>query len=138
MLKEASDCNMLCAGDRTEYCGGSSRLNLYLNSSASVVPSVNPGIANYTYQGCYTDSVVERVLMDASQSGSDMTVAKCASICAPYTYFGTEYSAECFCGNALRNTTALVDESECGMTCAGNSTQLCGGGNRLSVYSKSI
>ena len=128
---------MLCAGTRTEYCGGSSRLDLYLSSSAAANPAANPPVENYTYHGCYTDSVVERVLTGASQSGSDMTVHRCASMCARYTYFGTEYGTECFCGDILRNTATPVDEIECGMTCAGNMTQLCGNGNRLSVYSKS-
>ena len=128
---------MLCAGNNKEYCGGPSRLNLYLNTSAPVASPVNPLVTGFTYQGCYTDSVNERVLYDAWQSGADMTVQKCAGVCASYTYFGTEYGAECYCGDALSNTTAEVDEPQCGMSCAGDATEKCGSGNRLSVYKKS-
>lgn len=127
---------MLCAGSQTEYCGGPNRLNLYLNSTAPALPIVNPPIANFTYQGCYTDSVTARVLSDQWSSGADMTVEKCAQTCEAYTYFGTEYGAECYCGNELRNTTAVVAEVQCGMTCSGNVTEYCGNGERLSVYAR--
>jgi len=48
---------------------------------------------------------------------------------------GLEYGAQCFCGNALTGYATQTVDSGCGMTCPGNSSQICGDGNRLSVYS---
>ncbi|KAF1969272.1 heme peroxidase [Bimuria novae-zelandiae CBS 107.79] len=132
----ASDCNMLCAGNKTQYCGGPNRLSLYLDAANPVSSPMNPPMSDSTYQGCYTDSVNARVLIDLWTSGSDMTVQKCANFCARYAYFGTEYSAECYCGDVLKSSTTKVEEAQCGMSCAGNMSQVCGSGDRLSVYLK--
>lgn len=46
-----------------------------------------------------------------------------------------EYGVECYCDNFIRNTPTLRSDSECGMSCPGNTGQKCGDGNRLSIYS---
>lgn len=124
---------MPCAGDTTSLCGGPQRLNLYANT-APENPVANPTIANYTYAGCYIDSVNARVLSDLWVFDAAMTVEKCTAECAGYAWFGTEYAAECYCGNALRSGSGKVEDGECGMVCGGNGGQWCGSGNRLSVY----
>lgn len=40
---------------------------------------------------------------------------------------------ECFCGSSLTPAQAAL-QTGCNMACSGNSAQICGGGNRLSVY----
>lgn len=45
-----------------------------------------------------------------------------------------EYGQECFCGNTLAATAATAEEKDCNMKCAANSYELCGAGDRLSVY----
>jgi len=95
-------------------------------------------VPGYTYSGCYTDSTAARVLTDKTYTdGANMSVEKCAAFCVGYTYFGTEYASECYCGNALKGTTAKVAEGDCGMVCSGDGTEFCGSGNRLSLYGKS-
>ncbi|OAG11608.1 heme peroxidase [Paraphaeosphaeria sporulosa] len=128
-----SDCSMLCAGNSSTYCGGPARLSLYLNTTSPRLPVVNPAISNYTYAGCFTDSVEARVLTDVYVANTRMAVEKCAAACERYVWFGTEYGAECYCGGALKNSTR-VGEGECGMTCGGNQGEFCGGRNRLSLY----
>jgi hypothetical protein len=38
------------------------------------------------------------------------------------------------CGNALGSGATAAPDTDCSMTCSGNSTELCGGSNRISVY----
>lgn len=66
-----------------------------------------------------------------------MTVESCVNTCIGlgYTVAGMEYSRQCFCDNYVRNGGANTTDSDCNMPCAGNSTEMCGAGNRLSVYS---
>lgn len=42
------------------------------------------------------------------------------------------------CGSSITNNAAKVAEGDCSMTCSGNSTQYCGGANRLTVYGKDV
>ncbi|KAG8867272.1 hypothetical protein FRB98_004265 [Tulasnella sp. 332] len=64
-----------------------------------------------------------------------MTNTLCESTCAGmgYLYAGTEYADECYCGNTIGGSIDLTD-SDCNMACAGDSTKICGGSYRLSVY----
>ncbi|RMD39851.1 hypothetical protein DV735_g5278, partial [Chaetothyriales sp. CBS 134920] len=134
----SAECNMACSGDASEICGGPSRLSLYENTAYSTPQS--PSFSGYIYQGCYTDSVANRSLAAARTDSNAMTIQLCAQFCLSaqaddeYTYMGTEYAAECYCANALADTSVLASDSECSMTCSGNSSQACGGPNRLSLY----
>lgn len=113
-------------------CGGSQRLSLYQNLFWTA-PEDPSSIGSYEFYGCVTDSPT-RTLAASSLSSSAMTLEMCATFCSGYTYFGAEWSVECWCGNSFTEGAALVDSSQCSMTCGGNSTELCGNGDRLSVY----
>ncbi|KAF2239089.1 WSC-domain-containing protein [Viridothelium virens] len=63
-----------------------------------------------------------------------MTLESCASFCSGYTYFGTEYANECYCGNSIVGSNTVTTTTSCSTTCAGNTTEYCGGGNLLTVY----
>ncbi|OCK73379.1 WSC-domain-containing protein [Lepidopterella palustris CBS 459.81] len=132
-----SECNYPCTGDATEMCGGSRRLSLYHND-AWTAPQLPNSIGNYALYGCVTDSPSHRTLTGASLSNSDMTLEMCATFCSAYKYFGTEWSVECWCGNVFTAGAAQVDNGQCSMTCGGNSDQLCGNGDRLSVYQLAV
>ena len=65
-----------------------------------------------------------------------MTVESCQAFCSqqnPYGLAGLEYADECWCANALSDGSVL-GQSGCSMPCSGNSAEICGGPNRLSVY----
>lgn len=66
-----------------------------------------------------------------------VTNERCTTACAAagYPLAGTEYSGECFCGQVFSNGGAQVQDG-CNMVCNGNSTEICGGSNRLSLWSK--
>lgn len=67
-----------------------------------------------------------------------MTNEMCGDFCYDrgFTYFGTEWFHECFCGNKLAVGGVEADESDCNTPCEGDATQPCGGSNRLSLYKK--
>ena len=68
---------------------------------------------------------------------SSNTIESCTSACynAGYSLAGAEYSAECWCGDSVEAGGAPASSSDCNMLCTGNSTQYCGGPNRLNLYS---
>lgn len=153
-------CSMPCNGNPEEKCGGPGRLNLYQNTAikptdtmttsapstetgsptTTSVPEPTQGLPDgWQYAGCYQDNVNGgRVMFKMLPDSSTLTIESCISMCVNlgYTVAGAEYSKQCFCDNYLRNAAPKAIESECSMTCSGNTQQKCGGPSRLSVYSK--
>lgn len=72
-----------------------------------------------------------------SFTSASLTVESCVSTCKSrgFTYAGLEYADECYCGTGYAVSPVTAPESDCSMACAGNSTEKCGSGYRLSVYS---
>ena len=130
----ATDCSFTCAANSSEYCGAGNRLSLYKNDNPVSV-ATNATIPGYKYNGCFTDSTSARVLTGSSYAnGTDMTIEHCAAFCKGYTYFGAEYASECYCGSAFANPTTQAAGTDCSMVCSGNGSEVCGAGNRLSLY----
>lgn len=132
-----SSCNMACVGDATQPCGAGGKLSLFSTSSV-VAPQVAqpPTVGNYNWHGCRTEATGTRALNAATFASDTMTLEACQAFCSAYTYFGVEYARECYCGNTFGTGSTLVADSECSMTCSGSASELCGAGNRLSVYAK--
>jgi hypothetical protein len=81
-----------------------------------------------------------------------MTIESCINYCnsAGFIYAGTEYTDECCmlhfatdtgqwadfldCGNSLAAGATSAPTTDCSMTCSGNSTEACGGPNRLNLF----
>jgi hypothetical protein len=126
-----AECNMACAGDATETCGAGMRLNLYSNDAYSAYDPAASAPPGAPYLGCFVDAAVH-VLPERLISEDDMTPARCAANCEGYTYFGTQYSRECYCGNIA--PVEVAPQSECNMACSGDAAEMCGAGMRLSVY----
>ncbi|KAB5523167.1 hypothetical protein GE09DRAFT_976836, partial [Coniochaeta sp. 2T2.1] len=139
----ASDCNSLCSGNKTQYCGGRSRLNIFkrrdVSSSSS---SALPTTGQWKYQGCYTEASSGRALSSkqlyGSASNGNMDLETCGSFCFDngYSLFGVEYGQQCYCGDKLNAGSVLAtNQDDCSTQCPGNSVQYCGAGKRLNVYS---
>ena len=64
----------------------------------------------------------------------------CAQVCyaAGYNISATEYSRECYCGNYIINGGVTTAETDCNMACAGDDTQMCGAGNRLTIFANGV
>ncbi|KAL8717991.1 MAG: hypothetical protein Q9181_008250 [Wetmoreana brouardii] len=61
----------------------------------------------------------------------------CLSMCYQYKYAGIEYGRECWCGNTLAASSAQATaETQCNKKCPGDATEICGAGNRLTLYTK--
>lgn len=92
---------MPCSGDANEICGGPNAINIYID--ASNVPATVVLPAGWTTYGTVTEGDNGRLLPVQLYSSSDNTVESCAQGCAAagYSIAGTEYSSECYCGNAF-------------------------------------
>lgn len=131
-------CDMPCQADSSEICGGGLGLTVYEYSGS--LPSPPSNLATYktwTYDNCYVDSIWNRALPNGRSVSGPMTIEKCLDACSDsgYQYAGLEYAGECYCGSAQPNQVA--NDGRCDMACSGNPSQLCGGGNGLSVYHSS-
>ncbi|KAH7197377.1 WSC domain-containing protein [Fusarium flagelliforme] len=116
------------------------------DSTKNSEPSIYRGSNEYTYYGCYNettqvqDSAEERALADGSHlvKAGKMTVPMCLDFCTSngtqYKYAGLEWSRECWCSPYLSSLSAKLDDDDCENPCEGNSSQVCGGPLRLSVY----
>ena len=140
-----TECNYQCSGDQTETCGGNgyfhdaSYMSLFTNGGPNLGgngPAVVPSTGPYNYSGCYTEGTNVRALGAKATASPDMTVQSCAAYCSGFTYFGLEYANECYCGNSFGAGSVKTIEGDCIMNCAGNSSQICGAGGRLTVYGK--
>ncbi|KAA8895875.1 WSC domain-containing protein [Sphaerosporella brunnea] len=100
-------------------------------------PTPIPVIGVWGYAGCAQETPLGRTLNGASTSGN-MTAEKCLNYCTSQDYglAGMEYGNECFCGNSLMNG-ATYNNTGCNMACTGDSSQVCGGADRLTVYADS-
>jgi len=122
----STGCNMACTGEASETCGGPNRLNVY---------AAGPG---WVQLGCYTDQVYSRTLANIGAYSGSLTIEKCLASCeaAGYSLAGVEYGDECHCGSSFDNGGAPAPDGSvgCSFPCAGSSTEICGGSNRLSMY----
>ncbi|KAK4168541.1 putative copper radical oxidase [Cladorrhinum sp. PSN259] len=148
----ASECSMTCAGNQYEYCGAGNRLSVYVRngtsipsgttttagpSSTATSPAVTGIPAGWSYQGCWIDGKSGRILPYQVPDSPTNSQTQCANTCASlgYSISGTEYSQQCFCGNAVYNGAAKTLESDCSLNCPGNPAQKCGAGDRMSIVS---
>jgi hypothetical protein len=133
-----SGCTSLCAGDKSEVCGGSKLLSVY-NDTSFVPPSIPQKVGNYNYTGCYKELTNARAITGYSlTSTSSMTVEMCVGACQTngYALAGVEYGSQCFCGNSISPLSSVVADSQCQvMLCPGNSKEWCSAGSHLQVYS---
>ncbi|KAL6354487.1 hypothetical protein LRP88_11824 [Fusarium phalaenopsidis] len=125
------NCNFDCAGDLNQICGGNGidGAGAYISLFADTLswdgsfgtiggdngpkgPYVNPGVYGYNSIGCYTEATTGRALRTGK--GVD--------------------SPTCYCGNDFSAGSVPAPIGECAMLCNGNSTEFCGGPNRLNVY----
>ena len=71
--------------------------------------------------GCYTDGEARTLTGYFYEDYDKMTATKCAAACVSrgFSFAGTEYYGQCYCGNAIASTGTRVDKSECNTPCAG-------------------
>ncbi|KAF2731461.1 WSC-domain-containing protein [Polyplosphaeria fusca] len=128
-------CNMACAGNPSQTCGGPNGLNMYQNSKGA---QSNPAqVSGYQAMGCFAEPPNGR-LLPTVYANDGMTIEMCAAKAAAggFSYFGTEWRRECWMGGSL-GSTAPSDSSNCLLSCGGNVGEICGGAGYLNVYGPS-
>lgn len=141
-----SDCNFLCAGDVSEYCGAGNRLSVYQRNgtvtttpTSTALPTSIP--TGWTSQGCWLDGASGRILSAQQPDSTTNTVEGCITSCIAlgYSIAGVEYGSQCFCDNQIENSgTLAIAQTDCDLPCSGNSAETCGAGDRLNIYSTKI
>ncbi|KAH9896068.1 hypothetical protein C8Q73DRAFT_463729 [Cubamyces lactineus] len=132
-----SDCNFACTGDASEICGAGNRLSVYWNGVLPPPPPITvPAVGDWISLGCFNDSVNARVLSVGVNVDGPFTVESCTTACFNNNFplAGMEFAGQCFCDTQIENSGAPTPATDCNMACNGNSTELCGGPNRLNVY----
>ncbi|KAL5430130.1 hypothetical protein PMIN05_010418 [Paraphaeosphaeria minitans] len=104
-----SGCNLPCAANRSQICGGNWGLSTY-----QLTPSYfgNPSpVKGFTSMGCYAEKPNARALKNVYYSDS-MTTELCAARAAAngYSYIGLEYGRECVPELLGRQFHAIVRE----------------------------
>lgn len=139
------DCSSSCAGDSTQKCGGSFRLSVTEDTAWKQTFFARASYGTWNLMSCYQDNVnSKRTLATGVSIGdtSKATIAKCLDACAAkgLSYCGAEYYYECYGGSTKPDDTLVAAGSSdpllagCNYACSGNSTEACGGSNRVLVY----
>jgi hypothetical protein len=104
-------------------------------STSKPTTSASP-IRSWKSLGCYTDSTTARALPVSGPVNGGMTISGCQASCKKlgFAYAGVEYSTECWCGSVIGGRQTKTYDRDCNMACSGASSQMCGGGNRISIY----
>ncbi|KAL4258135.1 hypothetical protein AB1N83_010698 [Pleurotus pulmonarius] len=100
-LTSDAECNMPCAGNPEEDCGAADRISVYYNGNP--LPTIQPTAGTFSYVGCYTDSVSNRVLPFQADFPFGTDPDRCTAACktSGYKYAGLEFGSECWCGKQL-------------------------------------
>ena len=85
----------------------------------------------------YSDSGNPRTLGVGINTVGPNTIESCTDACfnAGYPLAGAEFSTQCFCDLDFAAGSGPTPLADCDMPCAGNSSEFCGGPNRLNVSS---
>ena len=118
-------------GTKPSYANYTETATFY--SPQSTIPT------GYTEVGCIAEGSSGRALTAVSFSGPNMTRAVCVAYCQSFGYplAGAEYGQECYCDKQMRNgasNTTLLPSSQCGMRCADNTYESCGGSRTLTLF----
>ncbi|WIA21235.1 hypothetical protein OEZ85_000476 [Tetradesmus obliquus] len=143
----STDCNMPCASNATQVCGGPNAISLYVDPTYVPPPPPPPAppgvlsVLNITDLGCWKDEFppTGRALPSLLLASATMTVDRCAQLAysAGWAYFGLQYAAECYVGNNLTEAQKFGLATNCDSVCNSptvNPVGTCGGGLANSLY----
>ncbi|CAM9552578.1 unnamed protein product [Pylaiella littoralis] len=124
-------CDIPCAGNDEEICGGYDAFSLY-KMDWPEAPTDDP-----EYVGCYRDDQNDRVMTDKVTLG-DMTPAVCREYCLDRDalYYGTQYSSECWCGRSSGDLAVYTRHGDgvCHFPCSGMEETTCGGYDAFDLF----
>ena len=128
-------CDVPCAGNQTEICGGSESLSVWNSTSSTIPPTTVKAVGAYPLDGCYSGT---SILTGATYTNATaMTVEACVGYCITtgYQVAGVQDGKTCSCDKTLA-TTAKKETSlaSCNVLCAGNKREFCGAYGKSLVY----
>ncbi|XP_076246321.1 xylosyltransferase oxt [Calliopsis andreniformis] len=110
---------------------------LYPKRIQSLCPHSPGFIEKPVSLGCFKDDQTVRLLSGYYHvfKGNN-SPDRCAFLClqSGYSYAGTEYSIECFCGMEKPSQLKRLPDSSCNMKCSGNPKYSCGGYLTINVF----
>ncbi|KAA1470743.1 copper radical oxidase [Dentipellis sp. KUC8613] len=131
----ASDCSTPCSGNATETCGAGGRLSLYWSGAQPPPPPIiAPSSGLWKSLGCFNDSADRALSVGMNVANNSVQTCTAACFTSGYPLAGVEFADECYCGLTLVNGAISEPDGDCDMTCSGNSSEFCGGPNRLNIY----
>ena len=85
---------------------------------------------------CSFDDKHNRILPEYYEANENMTVEMCLSICRSkgYPFSGLQWQCECHCGYEPADGFEWAWSDKCDERCVGDSNQICGGSNAMSVW----
>ena len=93
------------------------------------------------YLGCFNNNNDKNVLPDKHLQNDSMTIEKCLQFCRNHTdpkmrFAGVYSRTLCSCGanNTKYDKHGIVEDWKCDQQCAGNSDDICGGFQEISIY----
>lgn len=111
----------------------------YTDDGINLIDATSTIPTGYTEIGCIAEGTSGRALTAASFSNNNMTRGACVSYCQAFgfPFAGVEFGLDCYCGTSMQNgasNTTLLADSSCGMPCANNTYENCGGSNTLTLF----
>ena len=127
-------CNVPCAGNKTEVCGGAQSLSVWNSTSATIPPTAVKAVGAYALQGCYSGSNIIKAASHTSATG--LTVESCVGYCITkgYKVAGVQDGKTCYCDSKLATTAKKESLASCNVLCAGNRREFCGAYGKNLVY----
>jgi hypothetical protein len=110
-----------------------------------ILPYQDMAKSGWSYAGCAKDLIgnvrtLPYAFRTSKINANTMTNEDCIAGCESkgYTYAGTEYAGDCWCGNSVSQEAAPIPGimGSCTMACKGDPNQICGGSKRMSLYKK--
>jgi WSC domain len=146
---------MACAGNIGELCGAGSQLSVWSLPGYNAPPPANgaasgsstgggapvsTAVVGATYLGCYSETGSPRALVPGFVANNSISVSVCAAIAQQQNlpFFGLEYATQCLYGNTLNSGSTILQAAKCYMPCNGNTRQICGGSNAISLYNNTL
>jgi hypothetical protein len=140
-------CTRKCFGNSSEVCGDLYKLSVFNLTNAQIeLDTYNhpAGFAGkstgvfclYTDSaGCYAEGNGVMALAGNAWSLNTMTVSQCLNGCSElgYKFAGLKSGNQCNCGSTF-NGGIKLPYSQCQTMCPGNTTQTCGGDNRIELF----
>ena len=85
-------------------------------------------------ENCYKTEIPQVLPVEITRHlGGENQKSTCIAACKDYKYAGMEAGNMCFCGDILP-APALKRPGECKSLCSGDTSEMCGGHWRMSIF----